>query len=477
MKIKFRFFICITFLIVLALFFVFREFSKTLKPQFRKTTEETLIDTSRLLSKFATLSVQNNKLELSQFKEAFNELNSEEFEITVFDSLKTKSDLKLYITDHKGIVLFNSEKPLDVGKDYSDWRDVKLTLDGKYGARTSEDETGLSSMYVATPIIVDSKIFGVLTLIKPTIRVNSFVESAKVKILFICFIIGIISVLTFLLLSQAITKPIENLITYARAIRDGKRPALPNLGSSEIGELGQAFIEMKTALEGKNYIENYVQTLTHEIKAPISAIKGALEILEQDLSEKEKNKFLTNIVQQNQRIEDLVNNLLFLSKIENKLDLDKIESLEVYDIFLKITQDLITIANKKNIKFTFTGNKNTKIEGDRFYLEIVISNLLKNALEFSPENSEITTTIERKEDKVLLSIEDNGTGIPDYALDKIFNKFYSLPRPGINQKSTGLGLAFVKEILELHSATITLTNRPNSGTKVLISFKKKLLNS
>ena len=475
MKIKSRFILSVSVLLALSLSLIFYEFTKTLKPQFRKTTEETLIDSSRLLSKIATLTLKNGQIDVNLFKEALKLQNTDFFQAELFDSIKSNSDLKMYVINSDGVVLFDSEGGVEEGKDYSNWRDVNLTLDGKYGARTSHDIQGKSSMYVSSPIKTGDKIIGVLTLVKPTERINSFVLAARNKALVICLIVGLLAILMFYVTSRAITKPIEKLNLFARDIRDGKRPILPNLGKSEVSELGLTFVEMKNALEGKNYIENYVQTLTHEIKAPISAIKGAAELLEQDLSEIERRKFVANISQQNQRIENLVENLLFLSKIENKLDLDKIEEIEIYEIFQEITKALEAVAVRKDITFKFDGNKHTKVEGDPFLLKIALNNLIKNALEFSPNGSEISASVFRQDEFVTFKIDDTGPGIPEYALSRIFEKFYSLPRPDGGRKSSGLGLTFVKEILNLHNAKIVISNKSKNGTRVEIIFRKKLI--
>ncbi len=474
MKIKSRFLLSSLVIVSIALYLIFSEFTKNLKPQFRKTTEESLIDTSRLLAQIASITADGSQLNIEIFKTAMEQQNKEVFHAELFDTIKSNSDLRLYITDDKGLVLLDSNDGLDVGKDYSTWRDIKLTLEGKYGARTSHDEQNRSYMYVSAPIMKDNKILGVLTLVKPTIRINAFVATAEKKILFICIIAGLIIMLTFSTISLAITKPIDNLINYARGISSGKRPLLPNLGNSEIKELGQAFIEMKNALEGKNYIENYVQTLTHEIKAPVSAIKGAAELLEEEIPQHERIKFTNNIIQQNERIESLVNNLLFLSKIENKLNLDDLKEIEVFQIYNEIVLSYEPLAKQKNVKLDFQGNKHTRIEGDPFLLKIALSNIIKNALEFSPDNSEIITTISRAEEAVILKIKDSGPGIPEYALEKIFDRFYSLPRPNGGSKSSGLGLTFVKEILNLHGATISLTNMTPHGLTAEIKFIKTL---
>jgi two-component system sensor histidine kinase CreC len=104
-----------------------------------------------------------------------------------------------------------------------------------------------------------------------------------------------------------------------------------------------------------------------------------------------------------------------------------------------------------------------RVEGDPFLLRRAVSNLLDNAIDFSPPGAEIALALHASAREARLSVRDHGQGIPDYAKDKVFEKFYSLARPHSQKKSTGLGLAFVKEIAALHHGRITLANAPRGG--------------
>jgi two-component system sensor histidine kinase CreC len=110
--------------------------------------------------------------------------------------------------------------------------------------------------------------------------------------------------------------------------------------------------------------------------------------------------------------------------------------------------------------------------GDAFLLQRALNNLISNALDFSPENSSITTQIQAQGKQCIINIRDHGQGIPEYALDRIFEKFYSLRRPDSGQKSTGLGLPFVREIAHLHGGEIVLANQPTGGVIATLTLPK-----
>jgi two-component system sensor histidine kinase CreC len=118
----------------------------------------------------------------------------------------------------------------------------------------------------------------------------------------------------------------------------------------------------------------------------------------------------------------------------------------------------------------FIRNNQYTISGDKFLLHEALANLVQNAIDFSSQNEDIHITGRLENKSINAIIEDRGPGIPDYALDKVFDKFYSLQRPETGKKSTGLGLNFVRQVASLHSGEIFLENRDSGGTRAILSL-------
>jgi two-component system sensor histidine kinase CreC len=138
-------------------------------------------------------------------------------------------------------------------------------------------------------------------------------------------------------ISWRITAPINKLTEYARAVRDGERVDLPSLGGGETRELGEAFEEMRSALDGKQYVEDYVQTLTHEIKGPLSAIRGATELLtERNMPSEQQGRFLSNILTETDRISLVVEKLLLLASLEKLSHVGDVKPLNMAEIVSEI---------------------------------------------------------------------------------------------------------------------------------------------
>ncbi len=235
-------------------------------------------------------------------------------------------------------------------------------------------------------------------------------------------------------------------------------------------ELGRAFEQMRDALDGKSYIENYVQTLTHEIKSPISAIRGAVELLEEDLSAKQKQTLLQNVHQESERISKIVDNLLFLSSLESRKYITARDSIHVEQMLNEIKTTLTTLLLIKNIKLVIQGAADIQMVGDTNLIQQALMNIIQNAIDFSPVGSTIGLQVVRSNSGVEFQVRDTGSGIPEYASERIFERFYSLKRPENGRKSSGLGLSLVSEIVLLHQGEITVKNHREGGTLAKLFF-------
>jgi two-component system sensor histidine kinase CreC len=278
------------------------------------------------------------------------------------------------------------------------------------------------------------------------------------------------AVLLSYIVSLWLTLPIKNLTEYANSIRQGKRMKFPNLDRSEIGEMGHAFEKMQEALEGKRYVEQYVQNLTHEVKSPLSAIRGAAELLEEEMMPEQRERFLANIRSEANRIQEIVDRMLELSALESRKTLQKTEIVSIDSLIATVVESKQPMLSKKNLRLAVQIQEDTSVQGDSFLLHQAISNLIQNAIDFSPDHSEIELTSQRQRNELEIIVADHGPGIPGYATERVFHKFFSLRRPDSGKRSTGLGLNFVKEVADLHNGEVNLENRLDQGVRALLTL-------
>lgn len=475
MKIRTRLFLGILLAVGVGFAFVVDWVVDDLTPQYRESTEEPLVDTARILAEIAAATATQGRVQEGLFRTAFRRVAERPFTAQIYDLNKTRVDFRVYITDMRGIVLFDSDHGRDEGKDYIQWRDVHLTLKGQYGARATREQPGdpnTSVLYVAAPIIAHGETLGVLTVGKPTTNVNVFIKQAQRKIYFGGLVSSLMILVVGWLVSEMVTRPIRRLTSYATAIRDGKRVALPQLGRSEVATLGNAFEEMRVTLEGKQYVEHYVQTLTHEIKSPVSAIHGAAELLKEEMPAERRDRFLENIRVEAHRIATIVEKMLLLSSLENRRALQEVESVNLREVVQEIAESLQPMIESKAIDLAVSGEATATVIGEPFLIRQALLNILQNAVDFTPRSGKVWATIQTRDGGVEVLVKDTSPGIPAYATERIFERFYSLQRPDTGKKSSGLGLSVVREIMQLHGGSVTVRNAPGGGVAARLVFPR-----
>lgn len=472
MSIRQRIFLGIILLFSVGFYFLIDIIADDIEMRYRESTEEPLVDSARILAALAASSSDNNKINIDLFRNSLEDVQTQTFSAQIFGLEKKQVDLHVYMTNRNGIVIFDSNNAKDEGQDYSDWRDVYLTLRGQYGARASDidNDPNKKMIYVASPILRDNDIIGVLSVGKPTNSSNQFAQAAENKLIIGGSLACLILIAIALLLGVWVTHPIQKLTLYAKAIGDGKRVKRPDLGSVEMEALGLAFEQMRDALDGKQYVENYVQTLTHEIKSPISAIRGSVELLGESLSTQQKQTLLQNIHQESDRISQVVDNLLLLSSLESRKYISTSDKIAIEELIDEINMALRPLLLVKNLILVIENNSNGYMTGECNLIRLALMNIMQNAIDFSPSGSSIELSITENDSNIAFQVRDYGTGIPDYAHKRIFERFYSLKRPGSGRKSSGLGLSLVQEIVLLHGGEILISSATPTGTRVKIKL-------
>jgi two-component system sensor histidine kinase CreC len=438
---------------------------RELRPRYLEAVEEALVDQANILAALVESQIQDEKIPIAGLRTGLQQAAARRFEARIYRLTKTQVEERIYVTDDKGIVLFDSQGGKEEGRDFSRWRDVYLTLQGSYGARTTRLEPSdprTSVLHVAAPLRRQGKIVGVLIVSKPTTNINFFLETARPQILIAGGIAAVAVIVLGTLLSLWVTRPIQKLTAYAQAVRDGRPAILPDVGGSEMRVMGEALEEMREALEGKKYVEHYVQSLTHELKSPLAALQGAAELLNEEMPMEDRRRFLANIRKEAERMSQIVDRMLKLASLEARRGLGPTEQVDLASLAGEAVSRLRPTWEKKGLKISIDAMDCPTV-GERFLLEEALGNLLQNAIDFSPPQGTIRIAVRATPEGARVAVEDEGPGIPDFAREKIFERFFSLPHPDTGEKSTGLGLSFVREIAALHGGRIRGENRSPCG--------------
>jgi two-component system sensor histidine kinase CreC len=454
-----------------------------LRARYNEAFEEVMVDSVNMLAE--QLAEDWPKPPEERFRNlaaAMSRLEKRGISAQIYTTTKTNADLRVYVTDAGGHLLYHSRPGFSVDEDFSHWIDVSRTLAGRYGARTSDetmtDAAGqlkpVSVAYVAAPIYVGSDRVGVVSLGKPKTNIARFLDNARRQLRWVVMATALAALALALLLYLWVTRPLQQLTEYAHSVTRGEPASLPDMGDTEVGRVGEAMEQMRRALENKEYVEGYIQSLTHEIKSPLTAIRASAELLAGEVAPEQRSRFSAAIEREATRLNDIADRLLQLATLERARQLDHAERVSLYELAEQVAASLRNAYETRGLRIQTALSGDGVVTGDPLLLRQAIDNLVRNAADFSPDGGTIAISGHSTARLVTVTVQDEGPGIPDYALERVFDRFYSLPRPHSGRKSTGLGLNFVREVAQLHGGQVSL-ECPGTGTTAQLRIPRRLL--
>lgn len=466
-----------TFVIVaVAALLLTQVFVAEVKPGVRQTMEDTLVDTANVLAELATDDLLAGRIADGRFAERVRSMHGRDPGAAIWGFEKRGTNYRVYVTDARGIVRFDS-LGRDLGRDFSRWNDVHRTLRGEYGARSTAenpDDPESTVMHVAAPIRDDEgRIVGVLTVAKPNRAIAPFIERSQSTVLRWGAVLLGVALLVGLAAAAWLSRQLGALRRYAQAVTAGERAPLPR-SAGEFAELGQALETMRTQLEGKQYVERYVQELTHEMKSPLAAIRASAELLEQPLPEPDRARFAGAILAQSERLAQMVERLLALAAVEHRRRIESPQPIDLAALVAEVAADCAPQLQARDLGLERRIEPQLRVAGDAFLLRQALNNLVENAASFAPPGSSLEIDAAREGDDVVIRVCDRGPGIPEYARDRVFERFYSLPRPDGGHRSSGLGLCFVAQVADLHGGSAALDNRAGGGACATLRLRARI---
>ncbi|MEW5694751.1 two-component system sensor histidine kinase CreC [Pseudomonas synxantha] len=469
MRLGLRIFLVYALFIGLTGYFVLNTVMKEIRPGVRQSTEETLVDTANLLAEILREDVKNGTLGQSHWPALLKAYGSRQPGATIWGLPKNQVNHRIYVTDAKGTVLLDSSGEA-VGQDYSKWNDVYLTLRGEYGARSTRsaaEDAASSVMHVGAPIRDNGQIIGVVTVAKPNSSLQPYVDRTERRLLWYGAGLVVLGLLLGALLSWWLSVALRRLTAYAEAVSEGRRAELPHYRGGELKQLSTAVEHMRTQLEGKAYVERYVHTLTHELKSPLAAIRGAAELLQGDMSREQQQRFVGNIDSESARLQQLIERLLNLAQVEQRQGLEEQSNIPLAALVEDVLKAQCARIEGAGLHVEQAIAADVKVFGEPFLLRQALGNLLDNALDFTLPGGALRFSAQVQHHDVQVSLFNQAAPIPDYALPRLSERFYSLPRPASGRKSTGLGLNFVEEVMKLHGGSLQIGNVPGGVQAVL----------
>ena len=525
LSIFFRIWLALALVLIICGVVAFTQLFGYVKPTAQQVIEDTLLDTSKLLAASLQMPLSSGQLYDEQYQTKLDAafIGAPTISKTTDPEYKNKSpsSFRIYVTDDKGVVIYDSlpEPDNDEGQDYSRWNDVYLTLNGQYGARSTtldHNQRDGTVMYVAQPIKDETgNLIGIISVGKPVASVLPYLDDTRNRMLITALLMSIAALILAGLVAWWLKQSISLVTQYTSALAEDTKKPYFYLGH-ELNSLTDTIESMKHRLENRAYVTDYVHTLTHELKSPLTAIRASSELLEDDGLDKEDQQMLIqSIGEQSIKMQQLIDRLLLLAKVEQptfKLNRQLTPLLPLLQTLAKDNsaklqqQHLAPIdiyLDNKRVTETATLPQNTlantSVFADQFWLVQVLQNVLDNAIHFADSTVSIylhSIAQHGSAQTVTIDIFNNGKLLPEYAVDKAFDRYFSLShqsqaaekasehapdksskleikqaqQPNVTsntlKKGTGLGLTLVKQVIEHHGGQVTINNVHDDNDKI-----------
>jgi two-component system sensor histidine kinase CreC len=453
------------FVISSALVFVFVNRTST------DSAKEVMIEVSELMSRIASENTINGEIDIVAFESLIGSYFRSQKNTIHHPGSQRLENLAIYLTDKDGLLILDS-RDIKLGKNMRHLSEVDSALQGYRGITRVVTEPVLGPrkargvaidyfykpefLHASNPIYGrNGEILGAVVVVAPMFDLMN-----KDYLYEFIFYVFLISLFFGALGSYRISRNIKRLDKYVSSLFSGEDVTPPDL-NIQFKKLALTIQNARGNVELKDAVEQYIDTLAHELRTPITGIQLTAETLLTPMTDKERKRFINNILVSNKQMDKLVTRLLDLSRIERRESLMKPRTLKILPIIesaIKAPSRTQTIASK-NINITLEIDKNITIFAEKILLEQAISNILNNALEFSPKAGTITFKASETNTAVSIIVLDDGPGMPPHVLRNLFTRFFSVSRPDSGNRGNGLGLRFVRKIMQLHEGEVTLKNR------------------
>jgi two-component system sensor histidine kinase ChvG len=359
--------------------------------------------------------------------------------------------------------------------------EVRSALDGRYGATTRITPGSQRSvtLYIAIPVRIDGVVEGAVLVSQSTGRILQALYAVRLDVFRVFLVSLSVAVVLTMLMATTIARPLSRLRQRAEAILD-RRGRLkgsfePSLRSDEIGDLERALAELTRRLEEHlQFTESFAADVSHEFKNPLASIRTATDMALEVDEPGERRRFLTMIQNDVARMERLLTEAREISRIDARIDEEELEGV-VLDALLGGLVDAFRLRRgDRGPEFTLAlADREVTVMASADRLTQVFENLLANAVSFSPPEGTVTVTLRVDDEHAVITVADEGPGIPDEHVDRVFSRFFSYrPDDEGDRGHTGLGLSIVKAVVEAYQGTVTVGSRSGGGAKFTVRLPR-----
>ncbi|MBE4906929.1 HAMP domain-containing protein [Bacillus luteolus] len=387
--------------------------------------------------------------------------------------MESETDTDVVIMTHEGEVLAKSTELTPAIQSLMQTERGHVPFEGMIVESRWETQSYIASV---SPIIINEQLVGHVYMFKDTSSIQKMISKLQHHFMLVGSLLVIFTIITVLFLSQAITQPLIRMKKATERLSKGDFSVSINHTSKD--ELGELANSIQTLANDLNHLKKerneFLASISHELRTPLTYVKGYADIARRKgISEEERNKYLHIIYEESEHLSSLVKDLFELAKIDQHSFVIKKEKVSMCEFIKNLTQKIEPALHKKKINLIVTCPTGIYANLDRSRFEQVMINLLDNALKYSSSESTVTLKVKVNDvtNKLTISVEDEGIGIPESEIPLIFNRFHRVEKSRSRESGgTGLGLSIVKEIVEAHGGKVFVDSQYGKGTVITIEI-------
>ena len=373
---------------------------------------------------------------------------------------------RVLVTDSAGQVLYDTRETLGAVGKYTFYSEIVQALEG-YDAFSCSYRDGAFRSRAASPVLYQNRIIGSVYAYEYDTEQAELLEGLQSNLLELSAGIAAAVVLLSFILSRMLTRKISALLTGIRKVREGAyehRTHIP--GRDEIAQIGEEFNSLTDRLQTTETLRRrFVSDASHELKTPLAAIRLLTDsILQTDNMDMETVRdFVTDIGSEAERLSRITEDLLRLTRLDSN-QVDPPEVVEVAPVLEQVMRMMSLLAQEKGTELTCQTGGDCRVLATKGEVHQVIYNLTDNAVKYSGSHGSVRVELRRDGNDVVLTVADNGPGIPEEDLPRVFERFYRVDKARSRAAGgTGLGLSIVQDTVTKRGGTVSAANRPEGG--------------
>jgi signal transduction histidine kinase len=394
------------------------------------------------------------------------------------DLIKDRSiDARVVVVDKLGYIVADSSM-VDLGKSIMNvqiFNILNKKQDNSEQVFYKSDQMIMSTCLAVTDSTNEENLLGAVVISANIDAIYDSVDDLKGQVYLVSLITSLFVGLLSLFASSYITRPLQTVMKFVQKVTNGQLDEKITLqGKDEIAELANAFNHMTEQLQRvEDSRQDFVSNVSHELKTPLSSIKVLTESLmgQENVPVEMYKEFFTDINSEVDRLNNIINDLLTLVRLDQKTIPMNISQINLNDMTQSILKRLIPLAKKKDIKLVYQSHKEVYAEIDEVKLTLAISNLIENAIKYTPEGGEVKVILQSDLQDIFITVQDTGIGIAKEEQSKIFERFYRTDKTRSRETGgTGLGLSITYRTVIMHNGSIQVESEEGKGSVFVVQL-------